>query len=121
VYIVLSYAAYVLLGVIAVMLIFVLGVAVVVIEEGLRAIRKGLLRIISSEKPVAERCAGFFEELSKAYALRKVVDARRIARVLRLLAFTVFLASSASAALTYARKTDHRIPTHFVQPAPERR
>ena len=120
-YIVLSYATYVLLGVIAVMLIFVLGVAVVVIDEGLRAIRKGLLRIISSEKPVAGRRASFLAEPSKAYALRKVVEPGRIARVLRLLAFTVFVASSASAALTYARKTDRRIPTDVVQPAPERR
>ena len=81
-YIVLSYAAYVLLGVVALTLIFVLGVAVVVIEEALRAVRKGLLRIMPREKPEAERRSGAFEESSKAFAMRKVVEATRIARLL---------------------------------------
>lgn len=120
-YIVLSYATYVLLGVIALMVIFILGLAVVVIEEALRAIRRGLLRIIPREKPGAERRSGVFEEPPKAYAMRKVVELTRIARVLRLLAIAVFVASSANAALTCARKTDRRIPTQFVRPAPERR
>ena len=120
-YIVLSYATFVLLGVIALMLIFVVGAAVVVIEEALRAIRKGLLRIFPHEKPEAEGRSGVFRGPSKPYAMRKVVELTRIARVLRLLAITVFVASSANAALTYARKTDRGIPTHFVQPAPERR
>jgi len=121
VYTVLSYATYVLLGVIVSTLIFVLAVAVVVIEEALRGISKGLFWIIPREKPEAERRSGVFEEPSKAYAMGKAVEGRRMARVLWLLGITFFVASSAIAAFTYARKTDRRIPTYFVQPAPERR
>jgi hypothetical protein len=67
-YIVLSYATYVLLAVIASALLFAFGLVVVVVQEAFRVVHKTSSRVISLEKRGGKQRRGFFDRRSTAEA-----------------------------------------------------
>lgn len=77
VYIVLTYATYVVLVVIVSTLLFVLGVAVVVVQEALRVMGRTLRGMIPRQKPGVERRPGIFGAPIAAPARRSYASTAR--------------------------------------------